>query len=340
MQFTKGGGIVLLLLSCVLLIKHGTLPDTFEDHTHCTVSLTNPYHFSSLTTYLVFLPSKRTGYAQVPHSKYRKFPTLRRARLLQGYSDNIPEKSGVAATAEGLLGPDGSISEAYLKAMNADVDRLDLQWPLIGGPSFSSGGLDIEEKVMGFFPCREGMRDAIPFGKQKGRGREGCVIMVPPLYVRQFKWPHSQTKVISHLNPTNSFNLSCLQHYDCISLFSHAHTHSHKKQFFIEISCVYQSSLSDFAPHPKSFCASFCTCSWFLTWMVLPLKLTTNGSLNDAWKQARQQNVPNVPLLRSKQARAWVNVSSGSTIIFLPGGPMYPDGVAAYLDRLVQVPSP
>lgn len=52
--------------------------------------------------------------------------------------------------------------------------------------------------------------------------------------------------------------------------------------------------------------------------------------------QARVQNVPYSPLLKSSRSQAWVHINA-STIVFLPGGPMYPRGAESYLSHLTQL---
>ncbi len=121
---------------------------------------------------------------------------------------------------EGILEPDGSLSEAKLLQIKTAVeenddddednsDEGDISTASSSAAAASPGDdVTIQEEV-GFAPCPAYLRDAIPAhhhphhnnnnsddtSENMKETSSSCVILVPPLYVHEFRWPLSQSQV-------------------------------------------------------------------------------------------------------------------------------------------------
>lgn len=129
---------------------------------------------------------------------------------------------------EGILEPDGSLSEAKLLQIKTAVeenddddednsDEGDISTASSSAAAASPGDdVTIQEEV-GFAPCPAYLRDAIPAhhhphhnnnnsddtSENMKETSSSCVILVPPLYVHEFRWPLSQSQAWLH-NVVNS----------------------------------------------------------------------------------------------------------------------------------------
>lgn len=135
-----------------------------------------------------------------------------RSRQMQSFSaigQLRATRPGAPAETLGLLSSDGSISEAQLMKMdlaaeNFTFPRLEVERTLARS---NATLMSKEEVIRPFVPCKENMRDDIPSRQGTEEGTDDCVVMAPPHYVRQYKWPHSQLKVIAVFWPTLCFLL-------------------------------------------------------------------------------------------------------------------------------------
>lgn len=145
-----------------------------------------------------------------------------RSRQIQSFSgigQLRATRPGAPAERLGLLSSDGSISEAYLMRMDLATEdfifpRLEFERTLA---TSNATLMSKEEVIRPFVPCKENMRDDIPSRQGTEEGTDDCVVMAPAHYVRQYKWPHSQLKVIAAFWPTLCFllctwRMSMIQH--------------------------------------------------------------------------------------------------------------------------------
>ncbi len=121
---------------------------------------------------------------------------------------------------EGILEPDGSLSEAQLLQIKTAVeendddddednsDEGDISTASLSAAAASPGDDVMIQEEVGFAPCPAYLRDAIPAHhhphhnnnnsddtSENMKETSSCVILVPPLYVREFRWPLSQSQV-------------------------------------------------------------------------------------------------------------------------------------------------
>jgi hypothetical protein len=118
---------------------------------------------------------------------------------------------------EGILEPDGSLSEAKLLQIKTAVeedddddednsDERDISTASSSAAAASPGDDVIIQEEEGFAPCPAYLRDAIPAHhhhhhnnnsddtSENMKETSSCVILVPPLYVHEFRWPLSQSQ--------------------------------------------------------------------------------------------------------------------------------------------------
>ncbi len=116
---------------------------------------------------------------------------------------------------EGILELDGSLSEAQLLQIKTAVeenddddednsDEGDISTASSSAAAASPGDDVMIQEEVGFAPCPAYLRDAIPAhhnnnsddtSENMKETSSSCVILVPPLYVREFRWPLSQSQV-------------------------------------------------------------------------------------------------------------------------------------------------
>ncbi len=120
---------------------------------------------------------------------------------------------------EGILALDGSLSEAQLLQIKTAVeenddddednsDEGDISTASSSAAAASPGDDVMIQEEVGFAPCPAYSRDAIPAlhrphhnnnsddtSENMKETSSSCVILVPPLYVREFRWPLSQSQV-------------------------------------------------------------------------------------------------------------------------------------------------
>ncbi|XP_024363734.1 probable methyltransferase PMT12 isoform X3 [Physcomitrium patens] len=93
-----------------------------------------------------------------------------------------------------FLGKDGSISIPNFfvwNGSNAAAELLPSEAESTASDSYVRNA--IKEKFKEVVPCKDSMQDYIPPRELK-QGMKLCVVMVPPHYLRPFKWPQSQNK--------------------------------------------------------------------------------------------------------------------------------------------------
>ncbi len=124
---------------------------------------------------------------------------------------------------EGILEPDGSLSEAQLLQIKTaveeeeeedddddDEDNSD-EGDISTASSSAAAASPVDDVIIqeeeGFAPCPAYLRDAIPAHHHHHHNNSAdtsenmketsasCVILVPPLYVHEFRWPLSQSQV-------------------------------------------------------------------------------------------------------------------------------------------------
>ncbi|KAH8934423.1 hypothetical protein BDL97_18G082700 [Sphagnum fallax] len=115
---------------------------------------------------------------------------------------------------EGILELDGSLSEAQLLQIKTAVeenddddednsDEGDISTASSSAAAASPGDDVMIQEEVGFAPCPAYLRDAIPAhhnnnsddtSENMKETSSSCVILVPPLYVREFRWPLSQSQ--------------------------------------------------------------------------------------------------------------------------------------------------
>ncbi len=215
--------MISIIMSCIwVFISHTLLQGGTESSTFrvAAAARVDPEILSSLLE-VVLLGSTRHLLLQHSSSKpHAPHPRSASSSSSLGFGGVL---------TEGILEPDGSLSEARLLQIKTAVeendddddennsDEGDISTASPSAAAASPGDDVMIQEEVGFAPCPAYLRDAIPAhhhprhdnnsddtSENMRQTSSSCVILVPPLYVHEFRWPLSQSQVrrISFLVPT------------------------------------------------------------------------------------------------------------------------------------------
>lgn len=207
--------MISIIMSCIwVFISHTLLQGGTESST-LRVAAAAPVdpEIRSSSLELVLLGSTRHLLLQHSSSK----PTAPHPR---GASSSSSSLGFGGVLTEGILELDGSLSEAQLLQIKTAVeeddddddednsDKGDISTASSAAAAASPGDDVMIQEEVGFAPCPAYLRDAIPAHHRPHHNNNSddtsenmketsssCVILVPPLYVREFRWPLSQSQV-------------------------------------------------------------------------------------------------------------------------------------------------